>query len=218
MNDSETDFFSPQPSIQCIPAVISSLIEGAVAAFDADRAASLRDLLRAAAILRARTGHTQRTHHEVQPRGGLVRWQMNRVIDYIEQHLAQRITGADLAKLIDVSVGQLFRAFKASVGVPPLQYVAARRLELACSMLRTTQEPISQVALASGFYDQSHLCRVFRRVLGASPTVWRRSQAQDPHLAPRPWSELPTRNGPPNVCSSKRCGNERAGGRESRRP
>lgn len=189
MDALQTDACSPEPSIQCIPAVISSLIEGAVAAFDADRQASLRDLLRAAAILRARASQTQRTHDEVQQRGGLMRWQMNRVIDYIEQHLGETITGKDLAKLINVSIGQLFRAFKASVGIPPLQYVAARRMERACSLLRTTKEPVSQIALACGFCDQSHLCRVFRRTLGESPTAWRRTQAQDPRLGARPRSD-----------------------------
>jgi AraC family transcriptional regulator len=185
----QIDSFAAEPSTQCIPAVISNLIEAAVAAFDVDRTASLRDLLRAAAILRARASDRQRTQHPVQQRGGLVRWQMNRIIDYIDQHIAEKITGEDLARLINVSTGQLFRAFKASVGTPPLQYVAARRVELACSLLRTTQEPLSQVALACGFCDQSHLCRVFRRVVGASPTVWRRAQAHDPQLEPCRWPE-----------------------------
>jgi AraC family transcriptional regulator len=199
----QTDTFPPQPSIECIPAVISDLIEAAVAAFDVDRSASLRDLLRAAAILRARANDSQRTRHQVQRRGGLVRWQMNRIIDYIDQHIAEKITGEDLATLINVSTGQLFRAFKASVGTPPLQYVAARRVELACSLLRTTQEPLSQVALACGFCDQSHLCRVFRRVLGASPTVWRRARAHDSQLEPYPWLEPHVPGNTPGAVAEK---------------
>jgi transcriptional regulator GlxA family with amidase domain len=105
---------------------------------------------------------------------------LNRLVDYIDQHLAARITGEDLATLIEVSVGQLFRAFKASVGLPPLQYVLSRRLELACSLLRTSREPLSQIALTAGFRDQSHLCRVFRRVLDVTPAAWRRANAADP--------------------------------------
>jgi len=50
-----------------------------------------------------------------------------------DKHLADRITADDLANLIDTSVGRLFRAFKASVGIPPLHYVACRRVEFACS-------------------------------------------------------------------------------------
>jgi AraC family transcriptional regulator len=97
------------------------------------------------------------------------------VVDYIETHLADRITAVDLANLIKVSTGQLFRAFKISVGVTPFHYLARRRVELACSMMRTTREPLSQVAVACGLCDQAHLCKVFRRVTGMSPSAWRRS-------------------------------------------
>ena len=124
--------------------------------------------------------HEAEAGREGRPRGGLARWQLNRLVDYIDQHLAARITGEDLATLIEVSVGQLFRAFKASVGLPPLQYVLSRRLELACSLLRTSREPLSQIALTAGFRDQSHLCRVFRRVLDVTPAAWRRANAADP--------------------------------------
>ncbi len=57
------------------------------------------------------------------------------------RHLADKITAVDLADLIKVSMGQLFRAFKISVGVTPFNYLARRRVELACSMMRTTREP-----------------------------------------------------------------------------
>jgi len=160
-----------------IPAAIPSLIDAAVAAFDADRDSSRRYLLRASALLRvkraARTGAEGVRRSE--SRGGLLAWQLNRVVDYIEAHLANKITAADLADLIKVSTGQLFRAFKTSVGVTPFHYLATRRIELACSMMRTTREPLSKVAVACGLCDQAHLCKVFRRVTGMSPSAWRLS-------------------------------------------
>jgi AraC family transcriptional regulator len=161
------------------PPAIASLIAGAVATFDADRNASRRYLMRASAILRACMAHEVKNRSAELSRGGLAQWQLNRVVDYIEQNLAEKITGEDLAALIRVSIGQLFRAFKASVGIPPLQYVVSRRLEFVCSVLRTTQEPLSQIAVTAGFCDQSHLCRVFRRVLGATPAAWRRANIAD---------------------------------------
>ena len=102
-------------------------------------------------------------------------WQLNRVADYIEAHLADKITAMNLADLINVSVGQLIRAFKISVGVPPFHYIASRRVELACTMMSTTREPLSQIAIACGLCDQAHLCKVFRRMIGMSPSSWRRS-------------------------------------------
>lgn len=156
---------------------VATLIASAVATFDADRNASRRYLLRASALLQACASQEANERHDARSRAGLPGWQLNRVVDYIEAHLAERITGKDLATLIDVSIGHFFRAFKTSVGIPPLQYIASRRLELVCLLLRTTLEPLSQIAVTAGFCDQSHLCRVFRRVLGMTPVAWRRANA-----------------------------------------
>jgi transcriptional regulator GlxA family with amidase domain len=84
----------------------------------------------------------------------------------------------DLAELIDVSVGQMIRAFKVSVGLPPFHYIARRRVELACTMMSTTREPLSQIAIACGMCDQAHLSNAFRRMIGMSPLAWRRHQRQ----------------------------------------
>jgi AraC-like DNA-binding protein len=180
MNDSDTYQLSTETLPECVPAM-ATLIAGAVATFDADRNAARRYLMRASAILQACAAHEPENGREARSRGGLAGWQLNRLVDYIEQHLAERITGEDLAGLIDVSIGQLFRAFKASVGIPPLQYVASRRLEFVCLLLRTSRESLSQIAVTAGFYDQSHLCRVFRRVLGVTPAAWRRENAARRH-------------------------------------
>lgn len=171
-------------SCEPLPAAISTLIEGAVAAFDADRDASRRYLLRASALLRAKRAppSPRQGDSERRPRGGFAAWQLNRVIDYIESHLTEKITGSELAKLIDVSVGQLFRAFKVSVGVTPFYYIAQRRVELSCRIMKTSDEPLSQVAIACGLCDQSHFCRVFRRATGLSPAAWRRANAIDPGI------------------------------------
>jgi AraC family transcriptional regulator len=160
-----------------IPAAIPSLIDAAVAAFDADRDISRRYLLRASALLRIKrkTGMSVEINRGAEPRGGLMAWQLNRLVDHIETHLAEKMTANELSDLINVSVGQMFRAFKVSVGISPYQYITRRRMELACTLMRTTQEPLSQVAVACGLCDQSHFCRVFRRMIGMKPSDWRRS-------------------------------------------
>ncbi|HEY0802043.1 MAG TPA: AraC family transcriptional regulator [Steroidobacteraceae bacterium] len=162
---------------QDIPAAVQGLIDAAVASFDADRDTSRRYLLRASALLRVKRGARTGTESARRPdsRGGSVAWQLSRVIDYIEKHLADKITARDLADLGKVSMRQLFRAFKISVGVTPFHYIARLRVELACTMMRTTCEPLSQVAVACGLCDQAHLCKVFRRMTGMSPSAWRRA-------------------------------------------
>ena len=157
-----------------IPAAIPSLIDAAVAAFDADRDTSRRYLLRAAALLRLKRGARSERARRSEYRGGLMAWQLNRVVDYTEAHLADKITALDLANLINTSVGQLFRAFKISVGVTPFHYIARRRVELACTLMRTTRQPLCQVAVACGLCDQSHLCKLFHRTTGMTPSAWRR--------------------------------------------
>jgi AraC family transcriptional regulator len=157
--------------------VLASLIAGAVATFDADRDASRRYLMRASSILRASRPDAASVGHCMRPRGGLPQWQLERVTHYIEQHLADKITAQALADCVNLSVGQLFKTFKTSVGASPLQYVASRRIELVCLQLQTTSQPVAQIAVNCGFCDQSHLGRVFRRVLRVSPAAWRRHEA-----------------------------------------
>ena len=167
-----------------IPTAIPSLIDAAVAAFDADRDTSRRYLMRASALLRVRRGACADAEgtRPLESRGGLLAWQLNRVVDYIEAHLAEKIMAMDLADLANVSVGQLIRAFKISVGVPPFHYIASRRVELACMMMSATREPLCQIAIACGLCDQAHLCKVFRRMLGMSPSAWRRAMTADPRI------------------------------------
>jgi AraC family transcriptional regulator len=157
------------------PTAIPSLIGAAVATFDADRDTSRRYLQRALALLDVKPGAPGVESARRSDRGGLMVWQLNGVVDYIETHLSDKIAAGDLADLVNLSKGQLSRAFKISVGVPPFRYIVRRRLELACTMMRTTREPLSQVAIACGLCDQAHFSRLFRSVIGMSPSAWRRA-------------------------------------------
>jgi AraC family transcriptional regulator len=169
-----TDFMTNNHH-EAFPAAIPNLIAAAVASFDADRDTSRRYLLRASAILHANSGGRTGAESVSQPkaRGGLLAWQLNRLVDYIEAHLEHKITAQDLADVSKVGIGKLFRAFKISVGVTPFQYITGRRIELACTLMRTTREPLSQVAMACGLWDHAHFCRQFRRVTGMTPSAWR---------------------------------------------
>jgi AraC family transcriptional regulator len=158
-----------------LPTAIPSLIGAAVATFDADRDTSRRYLQRALALLDVKRGAPGVGSARRSDRGGLLVWQLNGVVDYIETHLSGKIAAGDLADLVNLSKGQLSRAFRISVGVPPFRYVVRRRLELACTMMMTTREPLSQIAVACGLCDQSHFSRLFRKVIGMSPSAWRRA-------------------------------------------
>ena len=117
-----------------IPASVPRLID-AVAVFDADPDTSRRYLSSASALFGAKRARSAECISQSKSRSGLLAWELNRLVHYIETHLADKITTKDLRSLIDVSQGRLFRAFKISVGVPPLHDVTTRRVECACAML-----------------------------------------------------------------------------------
>ena len=97
-------------------------------------------------------------------------------------HLAGRIEAKELPRLVNLSTSHFFRAFKISVGIPPHEYITQRRIDRVLDMLRMTNVPLLQIAVECGLRDQSHLCRVFRRVVGQSPNEWRRANTVDPRL------------------------------------
>lgn len=108
-------------------------------------------------------------------RGGLSPARTHRIYEHINSNLDRNITIEELAAMAGVSVHHFARAFKQSVGIPPHSYILQRRIEQAQQMLRNTKLPLSEIALALGFSDQSHLARHFRRKIGFSPSAVRQS-------------------------------------------
>ncbi|HYF89563.1 AraC family transcriptional regulator [Azospirillum sp.] len=112
-------------------------------------------------------------------KAGLAAWQVRRVTAYIDAHLASSIRNRDLAAAAKLSCGYFCQAFKDSFGCPPHSYIVRRRMERAKELLETTTTPLSQIALDCGFSDQSHFSRIFRRVAGEAPRLWRHKHRID---------------------------------------
>jgi len=74
-----------------------------------------------------------------------------------------------LAGTAGLSIHHFARAFRQSVGEPPHSYVLRRRIERAQEMLKQTDQPLAEIALAVGFSDHSHFARHFRRLVGVTP-------------------------------------------------
>lgn len=107
-------------------------------------------------------------------RGGLSPALKNRICGFIEEHLGEKISLGALSSMAGLSPNHFARAFQQSVGMPPHQYLLRRRVEHVGQLLRETRLPLSQIALAVGFADQSHLARHFRRLTGVPPSLARR--------------------------------------------
>lgn len=102
---------------------------------------------------------------------GLVR--VARVLAWIEQHLAEPITLADLAQVAGVSAPHLRRLFRSAVGSSPQAAVLGARLRRAADLLTTSDESITAIAFHVGFNDSNYFARQFRQVMGTSPSDWR---------------------------------------------
>ncbi len=93
------------------------------------------------------------------------------LIEYLHDHLSDRITLGDLTRATGLTQYAVLRAFRRAVGVPPHRYLTQLRVQRAAHLLRAGQTP-SAVAAAVGFADQSHLHRHVRRLLGVTPAVF----------------------------------------------
>jgi AraC family transcriptional regulator len=107
-------------------------------------------------------------------RGGLPVWQQKRVVEFIEEHLAEEISLAALAELADLSLYHFARAFTQSFGVPPHRYHMARRMDRARSLLQRPALSVTQIGAQIGFRETSSFTRAFRRFTGLAPTEYRR--------------------------------------------
>lgn len=102
-------------------------------------------------------------------------YQIHRVQDYIEASLEEQISLDRIAAAVGLSKFRLARAYKSATGQGVHQYVIARRLDRARSMLRESDLTLSEVSYATGFSSQSHLTAAFRRNFGVTPGSYRKS-------------------------------------------
>jgi len=96
-------------------------------------------------------------------RGSLPAWQQKRVVEFIEEHLAEQIS---LAALVDLSLYHFARAFTQSFGVPPHRYHMARRMDRARSLLQMPELWVTQIGIQIGFCETSSFTKAFRRFTG----------------------------------------------------
>jgi len=109
-------------------------------------------------------------------RGGLPTWQQRRVMEFIEEHLAEEISLAALAEVVDLSLYHFARAFTQSFGVPPHRYHMARRIDRARGLLEKPALSVTQIGIQIGFREASSFTRAFRKFTGLTPTEYRRQR------------------------------------------
>ena len=111
----------------------------------------------------------------VAKRGGLAPWQKRRAAEMIRERLDGNIRLSQLARECGLSVSHFTRAFRKSFGVSPYRWLLERRIDYAKALLLTSDLPIANIALQSGFSDQAAFTRAFGRIVGDSPGRWKRA-------------------------------------------
>jgi AraC family transcriptional regulator len=118
---------------------------------------------------------TARRNAEAPINGGLAAWQRRKAVAYIEEHLAEPISLAALARLVGLSACYFCRAFRQSFAMPPQRYQLKRRIECAKTLLAKRAASVTDVGLAVGYNDTSSFCTAFRRATGVTPGAYRRN-------------------------------------------
>ena len=113
------------------------------------------------------------TPFKMPARGGLPPRALRRLREYVVAHIEENITIQALASMVGLSRFHFTRAFKQSEGVTPHRYLLQCRVKRVQELLAATELPLSQIALAAGFSDQSHCSRRFRELVGITPSRYR---------------------------------------------
>jgi AraC-like DNA-binding protein len=104
----------------------------------------------------------------------LAQWRLNRAIEYIDAHLAERVSLADISSAVGLGPMHFAAQFRAATGLRPHEYLLRRRVERAQDLFARTRTSVIDVALSVGFQTQAHFTTVFKRFVGESPCAWRR--------------------------------------------
>lgn len=100
---------------------------------------------------------------------------VKQVREYIEAHYSEKVLLEDLANLANLSKFHLLRTFSLEVGRPPHAYLEQIRIDRAKALLLKGC-PISQIAIETGYIDQSHFTNRFKCFMGVTPWQFARSQ------------------------------------------
>ena len=158
---------------------IGHLVRRAMLFLESDREAARRCLNDASVLLAPASRSCDPISGRLFHPGGLARWQARRAVAHIEANLESKLEVRSLAELVSFSKSHFSRAFKRSLGLPPMAYVMLRRIERAKTLMTSTSQQLTDIALICGFADQSHLNRSFRKLIGVSPGRWRRTNVDE---------------------------------------
>ncbi|KAA1178933.1 AraC family transcriptional regulator [Rhizobium tropici] len=123
-------------------------------------------------VSRLTDGLVQHARLPQRPLGSIAWGQVKTARDYLEAHSMQDVRSQELERITGLDRFTLARHFRAAFATSPHRFLLMRRLQQAKAMIGVG-EPIAEVAAATGFADQSHLTRHFKKAFGIAPGAWR---------------------------------------------
>lgn len=97
-------------------------------------------------------------------------------IHYCEENIDKRLTAHDISSFVGLSTSRLSAVFKEKTGYSPMNYFNILKIKRACTLLETTNLKMNQICAMIGIDDQYYFSRLFSKIMGISPTVYRRKQ------------------------------------------
>jgi AraC family transcriptional regulator len=104
---------------------------------------------------------------------------LQRVREFLHTDCQQRFTLEQLAGIADVHPVHLAQTFRLVYSCTVGEYVRNLRVQRAANELRRTHRPLAEIAIACGFYDQSHFNRVFKKHMSVTPAQYRKRQGDN---------------------------------------
>ncbi len=124
----------------------------------------------------------------------LVRWRLKRAIDYMEAHIAEPVTLANIATAVGLTRMHFAAQFRVATGSRPREFFLRRRVEHAKRLLLESDERLIEIALLTGFQTQAHFTTVFKRFAGSTPHQWRCENRRVPVDNARDMAKRPRRD------------------------
>ena len=98
-----------------------------------------------------------------------------RLTEYVDTHVDEKIHINHLAEIVGVSQFHFARRFKEATGLPPHQFILRHRVEKVKGLLQQPKMSLAEISYCSGFSSQSHMSTQFKKSVGMSPNLYRKT-------------------------------------------
>lgn len=135
---------------------------------------SLHYLLNAAACLRQILSNIALLN-SFSPPTGVKDLNVERIIQFMLDHLADQHKLDDFAAQANLSPSHFSRRFRQKTGYAPIDYYIRLKIQKACELLETTDMKVGEISRSLGYKDQYYFSRIFKKIIGTSPSRYRAS-------------------------------------------